>query len=150
MFGLYQCPSPSSRLFFPLLQLYHVIWMNLHRDSPIWRRRGFRKCLKMTQQQAVSCLWELHWDKLDYKCGSVLVSQPDKELTSNPDMTRGVWSRWLIFKNLFMYFVFTFVLLFYSVFLVSVKVQTDSGLPFFIILNYYTLVFAVFCIFSLW
>lgn len=42
------------------------------------------------------------------------------------------------------------VLLFYSVFLVSVLVQTDSGLPFFIILNYYTLVFAVFSIFSLW
>ena len=37
--------------FFPPPQLYHVIWMNLHRDSPIWRRRGFRKCLKTTQQQ---------------------------------------------------------------------------------------------------
>lgn len=59
------------------LQLYHVIWMNLHRESPIWRRRGFRKCLKTTWQQAVSCLWELHWDKLNFKCGSVLVSQLD-------------------------------------------------------------------------
>lgn len=58
--------SPSTS-FSSLFQLYHVIWMNLHRDSPIWRRRGFRKCLKMTQQQqAYSCLQELHWDKVDF------------------------------------------------------------------------------------
>lgn len=60
-------PTPPSST-----QLYHVIRMNLHRDSPIWRRQGFRKCLKMTQQQQAEfpCLRELHWDKLDLKCGS--------------------------------------------------------------------------------
>lgn len=40
----------SNQLFL-CLQLYHVIWMNLHRDLPMRRRRGFRKCLKTTQQQ---------------------------------------------------------------------------------------------------
>lgn len=37
-------------------------------------------------------------------------------------------------------FLLLIVSLFYSVFLVSVMVQTDSSLPFFIIMNYYTLV----------
>lgn len=72
----------------PPSQLYHVIRMNLHRDSPIWRRQGFRKCLKMTQQQQAEfpCLWELHWDKLDFKCGSGPLSLTGG-LTLNPDAT---------------------------------------------------------------
>ena len=72
--------SPSSHLWFSphscfllALQLYHVIWMNLHRDSPIWRRRVFRKCLKETQQQQAEFLsMETPLGQTRFKCGSVL------------------------------------------------------------------------------
>lgn len=126
---LTSCFSPHSFLSFTLssLQLYHVIWMNLHRDSPIWRRQGFRKCLKMTQQQqTVSCLWELHWDILDLS--AVLVSKPDGGLTLNPDMTTQILISSCFFVFCFVCFfgkpflciLFSFLLLvvlhFYSVF----------------------------------
>lgn len=77
-----------------------------------------------------------------FKCGSVLVSQPDGGLT--PILTwHGFWSQQLIFEKPFLCICFSFllilvVLLFYSVFLKSVMVQTDSSLLFFIILNYNT------------
>lgn len=126
----------------PPSQLYHVIRMNLHRDSPIWRRQGFRKCLKMTQQQQAEfpCLWELHWDKLDFKCGSGLLSLTGG-LTLNPDATTQIlipptlhfWT-----KILFTYFIhfdfYLFFWLFYAFILFSaVMVQTDSSLLFFIL-----------------
>lgn len=77
-----------------------------------------------------------------FKCGSVLVSQPDRGLTLILTWHR-FWSQQLIFEKPFLCICFSFllilvVLLFYSVFLKSVMVQTDSSLLFFIILNYDT------------
>lgn len=109
----------------PPSQLYHVIRMNLHRDSPIWRRQGFRKCLKMTQQQQAEfpCLWELHWDKLDFKCGSGPLSLTGG-LTLNPDATTQILiPPHFIFEqksflriSFILIFTFFLVLFLYSVF----------------------------------
>jgi len=51
---------------------------------------GFQKVPEddSTTASRVSCLWELHWDKLDLSA-VLFWSQPDGGLTSNPDMTHG-------------------------------------------------------------
>jgi len=49
---------------------------------------GFQKVPEddSTTASRVSCLWELHWDKLDLSA-VLFWSQPDGGLISNPDMT---------------------------------------------------------------
>lgn len=82
------CLLPTAHFSSALpLQLYHVIWMNLHRDSPIWRRRGFRSAwrwLNNSKQSFPSTGTPLGQTR--FECGLVLVSAW-WGLTSNPDMT---------------------------------------------------------------
>lgn len=112
--------------------------MNLHCDSPIWRRRGFRKCLKKTQQQrAVSCRWELHWDKLDLS--AVLVSAW-RWADSNPDMTQilisiGFW-KILLCTIFFIFYPFCFpfsplksIMVHYSSFFSTILYNDSSVFP---------------------
>lgn len=158
------CVWSSTSSFLMLLSLF-LAAVSCDLDEPAsWfahmEEAGFQKVPEddSTTASRVSCLWELHWDKLDFSAVRLWSVSLMGGLASNPDVTQRFWSQRLVFKNPFMYFVFSFlllsvVLLFYSVFLKSVMVQTESSLLFifhYSELWYSSLVFAVPCILSLW
>lgn len=84
---------------------------------------GFQKVPEddSTTASRVSCLWELHWDKLHFKYGFVLSLTG---LTLNPDETG--------FDFLFLKLFFLDLIFFYSCFhsVLSLKVQMDYSLLF--------------------
>lgn len=143
----------TNFFFFFLLslsQLYHVIWMNLHRDSPIWRRRrGLRKCLKMTQQQQAEFPVygnSIGTNKTNVQFCSGLSAWQEADIQS----WRDTWiliNSWFFSKHLLKHSFFEplllvfYLWLFYLCFFMSVMVQTYTGLLFFS----FTLNFMIFC-----
>lgn len=131
---LTSCFSPSFLpSFFPLSFSSPFAAVSCDLDEPAsWfahmEEAGFQKVPEedSTTASRVSCLWELHWDKLDLSA-VLFWSQPDGGLTSILTW-HGFWSQQLIFeKTLFMYFVFHFYFIWLFYFFILFFPQVCNG-----------------------